>query len=76
MDGKDFGKLIAGLEDALAYAKGRKSPGARAHRVKVDRPVQRTVELGEADIAAVEQSRMAPGFEALNAELEAPGSRK
>ena len=37
MDGKDFGKLIAGLEDALAYAKGRKSPGARAHRVKVDR---------------------------------------
>ena len=36
MDGKDFGKLIAGLEDALAYAKG-KSPGARAHRVKVDR---------------------------------------
>ncbi|MGD9657588.1 MAG: helix-turn-helix domain-containing protein [Methylocystis sp.] len=37
MDGKDFGKLIAGLEDALAYAKGRKSSGARAHRVKVDR---------------------------------------
>ena len=24
MDGKDFRKLIAGLENALAYAKGRK----------------------------------------------------
>jgi putative transcriptional regulator len=39
MDGKDFRKLIAGLEGALAYAKGRKIPGARAHRVKADRPL-------------------------------------
>ena len=62
MDGKDFGKLIAGLEDALAYAKRRKSPSAQAHRVKVDRRVERTVELGKADIAAVEQSQMTPGF--------------
>lgn len=32
MDGKDFGKLIAGLEDALAYAKRLKSPDASALR--------------------------------------------
>ncbi|WP_195838302.1 DUF433 domain-containing protein [Methylocystis rosea] len=34
MDGKDFGNLIAGLDDALAYAKGHKSPGARAHPIR------------------------------------------
>jgi hypothetical protein len=39
MNGKDFRKLIAGLGDALAYAKGRKNLGARAHRVKVERPL-------------------------------------
>jgi len=43
---------------------------------KRDRRVERTVELAEADIAAVEQSQMAPGFEALNAELDAPAPRK
>ncbi len=43
---------------------------------KRDRRVERTVDLGEAEIAAVEQSRMAPGFEALNAELDTPDSRK
>ncbi len=37
-----------------------------------DRRVERTVELSEADIQAVEQTRMAPGFEALNAELDPP----
>jgi prevent-host-death family protein len=41
-----------------------------------DRRVERTVELGEADIAAVEQSQMSPGFEALDAELDAPAPRK
>lgn len=41
---------------------------------KRDRRVDRTAELGEADIQAVERSRMAPGFEALDAELEPPGS--
>ncbi len=34
---KDFDNLIEGLNDALSYAKGRPSPGAREHRVKVDR---------------------------------------
>jgi hypothetical protein len=33
----DFERLIEGLDDALAYAKGQPSPGARAHRVNVDR---------------------------------------
>ena len=37
MDSKDFEGLIAGLEDALSYAKGHASPGARVHSVKVDR---------------------------------------
>jgi len=37
MDSKDFDSLIAGLEDALSYAKGRASPGTRVHRIKVDR---------------------------------------
>jgi putative transcriptional regulator len=37
MDSKDFDGLIAGLEDALSYAKGHASPETRAHRVKVDR---------------------------------------
>lgn len=41
-----------------------------------DRRVERTVELGEADIAAVEQSQMEAGFEALNAELNATRSAK
>ncbi|AZG78790.1 type II toxin-antitoxin system Phd/YefM family antitoxin [Methylocystis rosea] len=39
---------------------------------KRDRRVERTVELSEADIQAVEQTRMAPGFEALNVELDPP----
>jgi prevent-host-death family protein len=43
---------------------------------KRDRRVERTAELGEADILAVEQSQMAPGFDALDAELEPPGSGK
>ncbi len=43
---------------------------------KRDRRVERTVDLGEAEIAAVEQSQMAPGFEALNAELDTPALRK
>jgi prevent-host-death family protein len=34
-----------------------------------DRRVQRTVDLSDADIAAIEASEMAPGFEHLNAEL-------
>lgn len=37
MDNKDFERMVAGLEDALSYAKGHKSAGAREHRVKVDR---------------------------------------
>ena len=37
---------------------------------KRDRRVQRTTELSEADIAAVEASEMAPGYEHLNAELD------
>jgi putative transcriptional regulator len=37
MNKKDFDTLIAGLDDALSYAKGSPSPGARAHKVKVDR---------------------------------------
>jgi prevent-host-death family protein len=36
---------------------------------KRDRCVERTSELSEAEIVAVEQSEMAPGFEHLNAEL-------
>lgn len=43
---------------------------------KRDRRVERTVDLGEADIAAVEQSQMVPGFEALNAELDTLAPRK
>jgi hypothetical protein len=43
---------------------------------KRDRRVERTAELGEADILAVEQSQMAPGLDALDAELEPPGSGK
>ncbi len=38
---------------------------------KRDRRVQRTTELSEAEIAAVEASEMAPGYEHLNAELDA-----
>lgn len=37
MDNKDFEGLIAGLDDALSYAKGLASPEARMRRVKVDR---------------------------------------
>jgi len=43
---------------------------------KRDRRVERTVELSEADIQAVEQSRMAPGFEALDAELDPAAARR
>lgn len=37
MDSKDFDGLIAGLEDALAYAKGKASAGTRQHKIKIDR---------------------------------------
>ncbi|MGY3613922.1 type II toxin-antitoxin system Phd/YefM family antitoxin [Bradyrhizobium sp. USDA 10063] len=37
---------------------------------KRERRVQRTVDLSEADITAVEASEMAPGSEHLNAELD------
>src|SRR5476651_865207 len=37
MNKKDFEALIAGLGDALSYAKGSPTPGAREHKVKVDR---------------------------------------
>lgn len=37
MNRKDFEGLMAGLSDALSYAKGKASPGVREHRVKVDR---------------------------------------
>lgn len=37
MDGKEFEGVLAGLEDALAYAKGRANPARREHQVKVDR---------------------------------------
>jgi putative transcriptional regulator len=33
----DFDGLVAGLEDALAYAKGRPNPGTRETAVEVDR---------------------------------------
>jgi prevent-host-death family protein len=35
-----------------------------------DRRVERAVDLSDADIAAIEASEMAPGFDPLNAELE------
>ncbi len=38
---------------------------------KRDRRVQRTVDLTDEEIAAVEASTMAPGFEPLDAELDA-----
>jgi len=38
---------------------------------KRDRRVQRTVDLTDAELAAVEASEMAPGHEHLNAELDA-----
>lgn len=38
---------------------------------KRDRRVQRTVDLTDEEIAAVEASAMAPGFEHLDAELDA-----
>jgi prevent-host-death family protein len=37
---------------------------------KRDRRVQRTVDLTDEDIAAIEASEMAPGYEHLNAELD------
>jgi putative transcriptional regulator len=37
MNKKDFETLVAGLSDALSYAKGRPIRDARAHKVKVDR---------------------------------------
>jgi prevent-host-death family protein len=37
---------------------------------KRDRRVQRTVDLSEAEIAAVETAEMAPGSEHLNADLD------
>ena len=37
MKDKDFEHLLAGLNDALAYAKGDPASQARAHRVTVDR---------------------------------------
>jgi putative transcriptional regulator len=37
MNRKDFAGLMAGLSAALSYAEGKTSPGAREHRVKVDR---------------------------------------
>jgi putative transcriptional regulator len=37
MNKKDFEGLMAGLGDALSYAKGQADPRARAHNVKVDR---------------------------------------
>ena len=37
---------------------------------KRDRRVRRTVDLSDDEIAAVERSEMAPGYEHLNAELD------
>ena len=37
MNKKDFEGLMAGLSDALSYAKGIATPGTREHRVKIDR---------------------------------------
>ncbi|WP_158815680.1 DNA-binding transcriptional regulator [Methylocapsa sp. S129] len=45
MNKKDFETLIAGLGDALSYAKGQPSPGARVHKVKVDRTFVATTRL-------------------------------
>jgi prevent-host-death family protein len=42
---------------------------------KRDRVAQRTAELSEAEIAAVEASQMAPGLEALNVELDPHASK-
>ena len=44
--------------------------------LKRDRRVERSVELSEADIQAVEQSRMVPGFESLDAELDPAATGK
>jgi hypothetical protein len=45
MNKKDFEGLMAGLKDALSYAKGQASPGACAHRVKVDRAFVAAIRL-------------------------------
>ncbi len=37
MKRKDFDNLVAGLEDALAHAKGKPRSGTRVRRVPVDR---------------------------------------
>ena len=36
MNQKDFEALIAGLNDALSFARGRAGDGMRKHEVKVD----------------------------------------
>ena len=33
----DFDGLMNGLEEALSYAKGKRKPGARVHKILVDR---------------------------------------
>lgn len=61
------------------HAKQNNTPPAtagEAHSVErrqaadPDRRVVRTVDLTEEDIAAIEASEMAPGFEHLNAEVD------
>jgi hypothetical protein len=42
----------------------------RSQAAARDRPVVRTIDLTEEDIAAIEASEMASGFEYLNAELD------
>jgi putative transcriptional regulator len=41
----DFDGLVAGLEDALAYANGRPNPGTRETAVEVDRTFVATTRL-------------------------------
>jgi len=48
MKSKAFGKLVQGLQEASAHARGEKVPGMRVHRVKVKRNEVAELRLREA----------------------------
>ena len=54
----DFDGLVAGLEDALAYAKGQPNPGTRETAVEVDRTFVAAARL-EAGLTQQEFARAA-----------------
>ena len=68
----DFDRLVAGLEDALAYAKGQPNPGTRETAVVVDRTFVAAARL-EAGLTlpAPRSARFANGS-AANAAPRAP----